>query len=144
MQLGKDITAEDLLEQLDFFSGWEEKYGYIIDLGKSLTPLAPADCNDDNIVKGCQSQVWINHEKIDEGSGSRYVFQADSDALIVKGLLAIILIAYNYKTAEEILAFDIEAYFTQLDLLKHISHIRGNGLQAMVANIRETAANDSE
>lgn len=138
MELGKDITPEELLEQLDFFGGWEEKYGYIIDLGKLLIALPESAYHEDNIVKGCQSQVWIIHEKTDADSGSRYVFQADSDALIVKGLLAIILIAYNHKTAEEILAFNIEDYFAKLDLLKHISNVRGNGLKAMVARIRET------
>ncbi len=138
MQLGKDITSEDLLEQLDFFSGWEEKYGYIIDLGKLLTALPKAGYNDENLVKGCQSQVWITYKK----SGNHYIFQVDSDALIVKGLLAIILIAYNYKTAEEILAFDIEGYFAKLDLLKHISNVRGNGLKAMVARIQAIARTD--
>lgn len=137
MELGKDITADELLEQLAFFGDWEDKYGYIIDLGKSLPALQQSDYVDDNLVKGCQSQVWITQQQ-DNGC---YVFQADSDALIVKGLLAIILIAYNYKTAEAILAFDINKYFNKLDLLQHISNIRGNGLQAMVAKIRETAAN---
>lgn len=140
MQLGKDITAAELLEQLDFFDGWEEKYGYIIDLGKSLPALPQNAYVDANLIKGCQSQVWIIHAKTE----GRYVFHADSDALIVKGLLAIILIAYNHKTAAEILTFDIEDYFTKLDLLKHISNVRGNGLQAMVARIRETVQQDEK
>ncbi|PID64916.1 MAG: Fe-S cluster assembly protein SufE [Gammaproteobacteria bacterium] len=139
MELGKDITAEDLPEQLDFFSGWEEKYGYIIDLGTSLTTLPESAYIDDNLVKGCQSQVWITYKK---SADNRYVFRVDSDALIVKGLLAIILIAYNYKTAEEILAFNIEDYFAKLDLLKHISNVRGNGLRAMVARIQAIAQTD--
>ena len=135
MDFGKDIVADELLEQLDFFSGWEEKYGYIIDLGKSLPSLPETAYIDENIIKGCQSQVWIIHQQND----SRFVFCADSDALIVKGLLAIILIVYNYKTADEILAFDIDAYFVQLDLLNHISNVRGNGLKVIVNRIRDVA-----
>lgn len=137
MELGKDITTDELLEQLGFFSDWESKYGYIIDLGKSLAKLPESAFIDENVVKGCQSQVWITHAQQD----GKFIFQADSDALIVKGLLAIILVAYSYKTAEEILAFDIDSYFEKLDLLKHISNVRGNGLHSMVARIRETVTN---
>ncbi len=136
MELGKDITVDDLREQFDFFSGWEEKYECIIDLGKNLAPLSESAYCDDNLVKGCQSQVWIEHEEID----GVFVFRADSDAVIVKGLLAMILVAFNYKTAEQILAFDIDQFFSQLDLLTHISNIRGNGLKAMVVRIQQDAS----
>lgn len=134
--LGKDITAQDIIDQTDFFDDWEEKYAFIIDLGKQLPAFADSDRNDENMVKGCQSLVWINHEK----HGEQFVFQADSDAIIVKGLLAILLAAYNYKTADEILDFDVEGYFEQLDLLNHISNVRGNGIQAMIGRVREIAS----
>lgn len=134
--LGKNITAQDIIEQTDFFDDWEEKYAFIIDLGKQLPAFADSDRNDENIVRGCQSLVWITHEK----NGEQLLFHADSDAIIVKGLLAILLAAYNHKTADEILAFDVEGYFEQLDLLSHISNVRGNGVQAMISRVREIAS----
>lgn len=137
MILGKDITSEDIIDQISFFDNWEEKYAFIIDLGKQLPVCENCDCIDENEVKGCQSQVWITPFKNDEG---KFVFRANSDAIIVKGLLAIILTAYNYKTREEILAFDIEEYFSQINLLNHLSQVRGNGIKAMVERIRNIAS----
>ncbi len=136
MILGQDITPEDVIDQMSFFDSWEEKYAFIIDLGKQLPTCENCDCIDKNEVKGCQSQVWITAFK---GSEGHFTFRANSDAIIVKGLLAIILTAYNLKTAEEILSFDIEDYFTQLDLLNHISNVRGNGIKAMVERVRKIA-----
>ncbi len=132
IELGKDITADELLEQLTFFDTWEEKYRYIIELGKSLPKPKDTAYTNENLVRGCQSQVWMTFHQLD----GRYIFQADSDALIVKGLLAVILIAYNYKTAKEILDFDVDDYFSKLDLLSHISPVRGNGLKAMIQRIQ--------
>lgn len=91
---------------------------------------------DERIVRGCQSQVWL----VDDVDGDQIRFQADSDAHIVRGLLAIVLAAYNGKTRQQILDFDTEAYFSQLDLVKHLSPTRGNGLRAMVARIKDIAA----
>ncbi len=136
MIFGQSITADDILEQANFFDDWEGKYAFIIDLGKQLPALDETQKNDDSLVKGCQSIVWISGEK----QGDKFVFHADSDAIIVKGLLAIILSAYNYKSAEEILSFDIDDYFSKIDLLNHISNIRGNGIQAMINRIRAFAA----
>ncbi|PIE45111.1 MAG: Fe-S cluster assembly protein SufE [Gammaproteobacteria bacterium] len=135
MELGKDITAEDIVEQADFFDSWEERYAFIIDLGKQLDPFPEVERTDENIVKGCQSLVWITYKE----QNSKLIFWADSDAIIVKGLLAVILAAYNHKTREEILTFDIEHYFAHLDLLRHISNIRGNGIKAMVSRIQTIA-----
>ncbi len=135
MELGKELTTEELLDQLTFFDSWEEKYGYIIELGKNLPKLTEAAYTDDNLVRGCQSQVWLTTQKV----GDCYTFQADSDALIVKGLLAVILVAYNYKTAQEIRDFDIDGYFADLDLLNHISQVRGNGIKAMIKRIQAYA-----
>lgn len=135
IDLGKSITADDILEQADFFDDWEEKYAFIIDLGKQLPAFPPNLKNADHEVKGCQSDVWISHEK----QGEQFIFHADSEAIIVKGLLAIILAVYNYKTAEQIRAFDIEGYFEKLDLLNHISNVRGNGIQAMLSRIQHLA-----
>lgn len=135
IELGKTITTDDILEQSDFFDDWEEKYAFIIDLGKQLPAFPDTEKNADNVVKGCQSVVWITHDKQHE----KFIFHADSNAIIVKGLLAIILAAYNHKTADEILAFDIKHYFEKLDLISHISNVRGNGIQAMINHIQSIA-----
>ncbi|WP_304640895.1 SufE family protein [Pseudomonas sp.] len=135
-QFGIETTSEDIVDALSFFDTWEDRYKYIIDLGKELPPLDESERTEANLVRGCQSQVWLTSRK----EGERYLFEADSDAFIVKGLLAVVLAAYNGKTAEQILDFDIEAYFQQLNLMKHLSMTRGNGLKAMVKRIQDTAA----
>jgi len=132
---GTTITAADIIDTLGFFDTWEERYKYIIDLGKELPAMDDVKKDDAHLVRGCQSQVWID-SSIDDG---RLWFETDSDAFIVKGLLGVVLAAYNGKTAEEVLAFDIEQYFQQLDLLRHLSQTRGNGLRAMVGRIRAMA-----
>lgn len=134
-QFGTDISSDDIIDTLSFFDSWEDRYKYIIDLGRELPPLDDSQRTEQNIVRGCQSQVWLSSRAED---GKLY-FDADSDAFIVKGLLAVVLAAYNGKTPEAILAFDIEAYFARLNLLKHLSVTRGNGLRAMVKRIRDTA-----
>ena len=132
---GTRITTEDILDTLGFFDSWEERYRYIIDLGRELPPLPECLHTDDRLVRGCQSKVWIE-TSIQDG---RLQLAVDSDAFIVKGLLGVILAAYNNKTPREILDFDTDAYFEQLDLLNHLSPTRGNGLRAMVRRIREIA-----
>ena len=134
-RFGTDITPGDIVEALSFFDNWEDRYKYIIDLGKELPAMDPASRSDENLVRGCQSQVWL----LKREEGGRLYFQADSDAFIVRGLLGVVLAAYNGKTAQEIRQFDINAYFEQLDLLKHLSPTRGNGLQAMVRRIQASA-----
>lgn len=136
MILGQNITSEDIIDQMSFFDSWEEKYAFIIDLGKQLPVCENCDCIDKNEVKGCQSQVWITAFINNQG---HFTFRANSDAIIVKGLLAIIIVAYNHKTSKEILEFDIEDYFKQLDLISHISNVRGNGIKAMVERVRNIA-----
>ena len=129
-------SSDDIVDAISFFDSWEDRYRYMIELGKELSPMDDTIKTDDKIVPGCQSQVWIDFKLID----GRYQFQVDSDALIVKGLLAIVMAAYNNKTAEEIIAFDIENYFSKLDLIKHLSPTRGNGLKAMVEKIIKLAS----
>lgn len=132
---GETIVADDIIETLGFFDSWEDRYRYIIDLGREL-PELPADLRtDDRLVRGCQSQVWIDVE-IRKG---RLLLAVDSDAFIVKGLLAVVLAAYNNKTPKEILAFDVDNYFDTLGLMQHLSPTRGNGLRSMVARIRQCA-----
>lgn len=128
-------TTDDIVETISFFDSWEDRYRYMIDLGKELPSVDDSIRSDDKLVPGCQSQVWIEAEQNDD----KLNFKVDSDALIVKGLLAIVMAAYNNKTAKEILQFDIESYFTSLDLVKHLSPTRGNGLKAMVEKIKKFA-----
>ena len=134
-EFGVEITAADIVDTLGFFDDWEERYRYIIDLGKQLPAFDENQRNDDYIVRGCQSQVWVSAKR----EGDVMAYAADSDAHIVRGLIAIVLAAFNRKTPNEIHAFDIDLYFAELDLLRHISPTRGNGLRAMVARMRELA-----
>ncbi len=134
---GKDITTDDILDTLGFFDDWEERYKYIIDLGKQLPSMSDEKKTEEFLLRGCQSQVWIDSEQAD----GKLLFEADSDAHIVRGLLGVVLAAFNYKTPAEILAFDIDDYFAQIDLVKHLSPTRGNGLRAMVQRIQDTARN---
>jgi cysteine desulfuration protein SufE len=134
-QFGTQISSDDIIETLSFFDDWEDRYKYIIDLGRELPPLDAAQRTDEHLVRGCQSQVWLVSQQRDD----LLFFDADSDAFIVKGLLAVVLAAYNGKRPADIRDFDIEQYFEQLNLIKHLSVTRGNGLRAMVQRIQATA-----
>ncbi|MFN2359936.1 MAG: SufE family protein [Marinobacter sp.] len=136
--LGKDTTLEDVLDGFEFLDDWEERYAFIIDLGKQLPAFPDDERTEENYVHGCQSQVWLIHH-YDEESGKLYLL-IDSDAIIVRGLAAIILVALNGKAPRDLLATDIDELFEQLDLFRHISPTRGNGLRAMVGKIRDIAA----
>jgi cysteine desulfuration protein SufE len=133
---GIDITSTDIVDTLTFFDSWDDRYKYIIDLGKELPPMDVADHVDENLIRGCQSKVWLSSESRE----GRLFFNVDSDAFIVKGLLAIVMAAYNGKTPAQIRAFDINAFFESIDLMRHLSTTRGSGLQAMVARIQALAA----
>lgn len=135
---GRDIDAEEVADSLAFFDDWEDRYRYIIDLGKSLPPMPDELKTPDRFIHGCQSQVWIEHYR-DPETG-RWQFLVDSDALIVRGLAGIVLAALNNRTGDEIQAFDMDAFFERMDLFNHISPTRGNGLRAMVEKIRKLAA----
>ncbi|HBM50647.1 SufE family protein [Marinobacter sp. UBA3607] len=139
--LGTKTTLEDVLDTFEFLDDWEERYAYIVDLGKQL-PAFPDEARiEENYVHGCQSQVWLIHHH-DEDSGKLFLL-IDSDAIIVRGLAAIILVALNGKTPRDLLATDIDELFEQLDLFRHISPTRGNGLRAMVGKIRDIAATEA-
>ncbi|MFT5575092.1 MAG: cysteine desulfuration protein SufE [Bermanella sp.] len=137
---GRSICADDIVDTLGFFDSWEDRYKYIIELGKELPPMPDELKTEDRLIRGCQSQVWLEHEYHD----NVYQFQADSDAFIVKGLLGVVLSAYNNKAAQQILSFDIEQYFESVDLMSHLSPTRGNGLRAMVQRIRDIAKAGAE
>jgi cysteine desulfuration protein SufE len=131
------MDVDEIRETFAFFDSWEDKYRFVIDLGKDLPDLDAAAKTEDNLVRGCQSQVWLV-SRVDPDSG-RMRLSLDSDAHIVRGLIAIVLAAYDGRTPEEILQFDIEGLFDELDLLGHLSATRGNGLRAMVQTIRAQA-----
>ena len=124
---------EEIRESFQFFDDWEDKYRFIIDLGKSLPEMPLEQRREDNLVRGCQSQVWLTAEF---DADDRLQLSLDSDAHIVRGLIAIVLAAYNGQQRSEIAGYDIEALFDELDLLKHLSPTRGNGLKAMIGRIR--------
>ncbi len=124
--------SDEIVETLSFFDSWGDRYRYMIDLGKEIPEMDSSLKTDERLVPGCQSQVWIDWKE----ENQCFIFNVDSDALIVKGLLAIVMAAYNEKTKDEILEFDIENYFDQSDLIKHLSPTRGNGLRAMVEKIK--------
>lgn len=136
------MSLSEIREAFSFFDNWEDKYRFIIDLGKALPDLPDADKREENLVRGCQSQVWLATHH-DPATG-RITFRIDSDAHIVRGLIAIVLAVYDGRTADEILSCDIEAIFDELELLKHLSPTRGNGLKALIARIREMAATVNE
>ena len=125
----------DIRDSFAFFDSWEDKYRFVIDIGKSLPELPEEERIPNNIVRGCQSQVWLVTELRD----GKLRLCIDSDAHIVRGLIAIVLAAYRNKAPSEICAFDMDGLFDELDLLRHLSPTRGNGLRAMVARIRQEA-----
>ena len=128
-------SVDEIRDSFAFFDDWEDRYKFIIDLGRGLPPMADALKVDANIVRGCQSQVWIDYRLAD----GRMYFTLDSDAMIVRGLIAIVLAAFNGRTPDAILAYDIDALFKELDLMRHLSPTRGNGLTALVRRIRDIA-----
>jgi cysteine desulfuration protein SufE len=128
-------SSKEIVEDMAFFDDWEQRYQYIIDLGKSIPPIDESLKTDKNRVRGCQSSVWLVSTERD----GKLQFQADSDAVIVNGLLALVMAVFNDKTKEHILDFDINGYFKELDLERHITPTRGNGLHAIVAKIQTLA-----
>ncbi len=133
-------TSDEIIDDLAFFDDWEQRYQYIIDLGKHVPRLPESEQSPDRLVKGCQSNVWLKAEQ----SNGKFKFLVDSDAVIVQGLLGLVMAAYNDKSASDILTFDIDDYFLQLDLESHITPTRGNGLRAIVGKIREMAQNTTK
>ncbi len=127
---------QELIENFAFLDDWEERYKYLIDLGRELPEMDLALKTEATLVKGCTSRVWMVCETNDQGA---YQFIADSDAHIVKGLIAVLLSAYQGKTTEKIKAVDIEASFAQLGLDQHLSPNRRNGFFAMVERVRALA-----
>jgi len=137
---GQNISIVDVLESFEFLDDWEDRYSYIIDLGKSLPDFPESEKTEENYVHGCQSQVWLIHN-IDETDGKIYLL-IESDAIIVKGLAAVVLATLNAKTPAEILTLDVDSIFEKMDLMRHISPTRGNGLRSMLELVKTVATNN--
>lgn len=133
------MTPEELADDFAFLEDWEERYGYIIDLGRKLEPLPEALRSEEHLVPGCLSQVWLVAEVQQGPDGPRMVFRADSDAHITKGLVAIALLLFSEKSPAEVLATDLDGFFDRLDLGAHVSVNRRNGFYSMIGKIRELA-----
>jgi cysteine desulfuration protein SufE len=130
-----DLAAEfDLMGEPS--GNWEERYRYVIDLGRELAPLSDSERSDINKVRGCASQVWLVTEA---GPGGTLVFRGDSDAHIVRGLIAIVVRLYSGRSPGEIMAFDPRAAFDKLGLAGALSAQRSNGLFSMIERIRRDA-----
>ncbi|ADQ16594.1 SufE family protein [Leadbetterella byssophila] len=125
---------DELIETFALFDDWEEKYEYIIDLGKKLPPMDDAHKTEDNIIKGCQSIVWLSAKY----EGGKVYFEADSQAIIVKGLVSMLLKVLSGHTPQEIL--DADLYFiNETGLSSHLAQTRSNGLAAMVKQMKTYA-----
>jgi len=127
---------EDIVGDFEFIDDWEDRYRYVIELGKAMDPLDDAFRVDANKVHGCASQVWLQ-SYIEDGV---YRFDGDSDALIVRGLIAVLRALYNDVPTEQIAAIDAPAELARLGLNDHLSSQRSNGVRAMVERIRSVAA----
>jgi cysteine desulfuration protein SufE len=133
------ITLASLKEDFQLLDDWEERFKYVIELGRGLAPLDAADRMPQNKVQGCASQVWIATD-LDRSSGEPVLrFTGDSDAILVKGLIAIAFLVYSGKTAADIVASDALAIFEELGLKDHLTPQRSNGLASMIARIRRDA-----
>lgn len=130
------MPLQSLLDDFALFEDWEDRYRYIIDLGGRLAPLTPDEYRDDLKVAGCVSQAWL----VSAYDGKTLTFRGDSDAHIVRGLIAILIDLFSGQTPQDILAVDAEAAFTALGLGDHLTPQRSNGFYAMIARVRNDAA----
>lgn len=129
-------ALDDLSAEFELLGDWEERYRYVIDLGRELAPLSDAERSEANKVRGCASQVWLVTEPQPDGT---IRFRGDSDAHIVSGLIAVLLRLFSGRTASEIAAYDIKAAFDRLGLAEALSTQRSNGLASMAARIDRDA-----
>ncbi|MFT6509277.1 MAG: cysteine desulfuration protein SufE [Parvibaculaceae bacterium] len=134
------MSIQELIEDFSFLDDWEDRYRYVIELGKKLDPLTDDERTDETKVLGCTSQVWLVTALDKSDSETSLTFRGDSDAHIVRGLIAILLVLYSGKSVSEILAIEPREIFAQLGLNEHLSPQRSNGLFSMVGRIRADAA----
>ncbi len=133
------LTAAQLIDEFEMFDDWNDRFQYIIELGDQLDPFPEEHRLESNLVQGCQSNVWLVADVV-PGDPPRVEFHADSDSQIVRGLIAILVMLLSGKSPEEIAQADVESLFQRLELQRHLSRSRSNGLFSMVKRIRELAA----
>jgi len=135
------MTIDQIIDDFALLDDWEDRYRYVIELGKKLDPLPEADRIEANRVRGCASQVWLVTTRDQDKSGGEPIlhFAGDSDALIVRGLVAIALTLFDGKPASEVVATDADALFDRLGLKAHLTAQRSNGLRALVDRIKSDA-----
>jgi cysteine desulfuration protein SufE len=122
---------EEIIDEFSMFDDWMQRYEYIIELGKSLPLIKEEFKTDNNLIKGCQSKVWLQGEKIDD----KIVFTADSDAILTKGIIAILIRTFSNQKASDILDADMD-FIDEIGLKEHLSPTRANGLVSMIKNIK--------
>lgn len=133
MKTLKEVQA-DIIEEFSMYDDWLDKYQYLIELGNSLEAFPDGLKTDDRLIKGCQSRVWLD-AKVENG---KIVFSADSDAIITKGIISLLISVYSGRTAEEIAGDDF-SFVEKLGLKENLSPTRANGLVSMIATIRNIA-----
>jgi cysteine desulfuration protein SufE len=132
-------SIDQIIADFDLLDDWEDRYRYLIELGRALPALPDSEETEKNKVRGCASQVWLSTKPATKGEEAVLHFEGDSDALIVRGLVAIALALFDNKTPSEIRATDAEAIFDRLDLRAHLTAQRSNGLRSLVERIRAEA-----
>jgi cysteine desulfuration protein SufE len=134
------MTIDEIRENFALLDDWDDRYRYVIELGRTLTPMSEAEHSQENKVQGCASQVWLS-KRIDRKGGDEPVlnYLGDSDAHIVRGLIAILLTLYSGHTPQQILATDAIALFDEFGFREHLTPQRSNGLRSMVERIRSDA-----
>lgn len=137
----KTVSVDELLEDFEFLDAWEDRYRYIIELGDELDEPSAALRVEENRVQGCVSNVWLLLKQRQE-QPDVIDFEADSDSQIVRGLVAILAMLCSGKTTAEIRALDLEGFFEKLELKRHLSRSRSNGLHSMIQRIRDLAENN--
>jgi cysteine desulfuration protein SufE len=134
------MTIDEIIENFSLLDEWDDRYRYVIELGRKLSPLPETQRNDANKVQGCASQVWLATTVKPNGAGGPILtFVGDSDAHIVRGLIAILFALYSGKSAREILSTDALGLFDRMGLREHLTPQRSNGLRSMVERIRADA-----
>jgi len=133
-------TIDEIVENFTLLDQWDDRYRYVIELGRTLAPLPESAHSEANKVRGCASQVWLlSHVKPDGAAGPTLTFDGDSDAHIVRGLIAILLALYSGKKARDILEIDALKLFDRIGLRENLTPQRSNGLRSMVERIRAEA-----
>jgi cysteine desulfuration protein SufE len=135
------LTPEELIDIFEDLLEWEERYRFIIELGKDLPLIAEEDKTAETKLNGCQSNVWL--KRIKDSSTDQFDFVADSDSQIVKGLVALARLIYLNKTPQEILDFDINGLFDKIQLTQHLTPNRSNGIQYLINKIKNWAKEDA-